>query len=498
MDTSMNTICTKQDDDIQTAMDTSTNHNADLQTAMDTSTNHNPDIQTATDTSTNHNADLQTATDTSIDKKNPEIDAATLTKQSLCKLPLWATIVSYIVGFLWVTCFVGKYDWMPDHGMITMFTGIFFLWAELALKSIPRPNKECWFWMACAIAIAIGMDIPRGMIEYKADTIEDHPMMEGWDYIALHCIAIYWILCRTGKLIDNKTGSMFILDGITGTIMAPFGGIPNRIKRIIYGIKEQNSTSGNLRSIGITILSIIFVIPVIALVIYLLGKADTTFGALSHNIISSFKFDSDTLARMICGVFVSSYFFSIMSSCVINKLPAFSGQKVRSTLESMRFLPAASSTIIYGIFIAIYLIFFGVQGSSRISALWGEIPGTLTAAEFARSGFFELCTVMAINFGLILAGSIFSKVPMRESRTIRTMAQILLSESILLAMTAASKLALYIDRFGFTTHRLLSFWGILALTCGCILSIVAIARNKSYFDKWIWFTVATFVPLCFF
>ena len=418
-------------------------------------------------------------------------------KQRLCKLPLWATIVSYIVGFLWVTCFVGRYDWMPEHGMITMFTGIFFLWAELSLKSIPRPNKECWFWMACAIAIAIGIDIPRPVYDAEMG-LSVPPMMEGWDYIALHCIAIYWILCRTGKLIDNKTGSMFILDGITGTLMAPFSGIPNRIKRIIYGIKDQNNTSGNLRSIGITILSIIFVIPVIALVIYLLGQADSTFGALNHNIISSIKFDSETLARMIFGVFVSSYFFSIMSSCVVKKLPAFSGQKVRSTLESMRFLPAASSTIIYGIFIAIYLLFFGVQGSSRISALWGEVPGTLTASEFARSGFFELCTVMAINFGLILAGAIFSKVPMRESRTIRTMAQILLSESILLAMTAASKLILYIDRFGFTSLRLLSFWGILALTFGCILSILAIAKNKSYFDKWIWFTVATFVPLCFF
>lgn len=105
---------------------------------------------------------------------------------------------------------------------------------------------------------------------------------------------------------------------------------------------------------------------------------------------------------------------------------------------------------------------------------------------------------MAINFGLILASSILSKVPFHQSRVLRTMTQILLSASILLAFTAASKLILYIDRFGFTPHRLLSFWAILILTSGCIFTNIAILRNKSYFEKWIWFSVATFVPLCFF
>ena len=414
-------------------------------------------------------------------------------KQRLCQIPLWATLVSYIVGFLWVTCIAARYAWMPQHGMITLFTALFFVWGELALKSIPRPNKECWFWMICAIAIAIGMDIPREMID-KAELVENHPLLDGWNYVALHIIAIYWMLCRSGKLIDNKTSSMIALDGLTGTVLAPISGIPNRIKRIIYGIKEIKSA----RSIGITILSILLVLPIIALVIHLLGKADSAFNDLFNQIIYSFKFDGDTFARFICGIFVSSYFFSILSSSVAREKPVFSGQSVRNTLETLRFLPEQSSAIVFGIFILIYLIFFGVQGSSRLSALWGEIPGTMTAAAFARSGFFELCAVMAINFGLILASSILSKVPFHQSRVLRTMTQILLSASILLAFTAASKLILYIDRFGFTPHRLLSFWAILILTSGCIFTNIAILRNKSYFEKWIWFSVATFVPLCFF
>ena len=425
----------------------------------------------------------------------PAIDA----KQRLSLIPLWATIVSYIVGFLWTTCMVAKYDWMPDHGMITLFTVIFFFWAEMAMKSIPRPGKECWFWMACAIAIAIGMDIPHGTyVDGKDDIWPVRPILGSWNYLALHGIAIYWILCRSGRLIDKKTSSMFILDVLTGAVIAPLRGIPNRIRRIVYGFKDPKSSSLNLRNITITLVSILLTLPVLAIVIHLLGKADNTFGNLIGSILSSFELDTETLIRFIYGVFVSGFIFSLMSSCVVWEKPIFSGEKIRNDLESLRILPIASGAIIYGIFISVYLLFFGVQGTQLIGAFLAEIPGDLTAAEYARSGFFELCIVTTINFGLIAANSILSKVQMRKNGVLRTMTMMLLIENILLAITAASKLILYIERFGFTTNRLLSFWAVLVLTCGCILSIIAIYDNKSHFSKWIWFSVATFVPLCYF
>ena len=420
-------------------------------------------------------------------------------KQRLSIIPLWATIVSYIVGFLWTTCMVAKYDWMPDHGMITLFTVIFFFWAEMAMKNIPRVGKECWFWMACAIAIAIGMDIPHGTyFDGTPDGGQIAPMLNGWNYLALHVIAIYWILCRSGRLIDNQTGSMFILDVITGALIAPTRGIPNRIKRIVYGVKESSSSALSLRNFTLTLFSILFALPVLAIVIHLLGRADNTFGDLIDSILSGFELDVETLIRFIHGVFVSGFIFSMMSSCVVWEKPVFSGERIRNTLESFRIFPIASGAIIYGIFISVYLLFFGVQGSHLIGAFHGEIPGDLTASAYARSGFFELCIVTAINFGLIAANSVLSKVQMRTSGVLRTMTMILLIENILLAITAASKLILYIERFGFTTNRLLSSWAVLVLTCGCILSIIAIYDNKSHFSKWIWFSAATFVPLCYF
>ncbi len=419
-------------------------------------------------------------------------------KQRLCRIPFWATLASYIVGFLWICCIFAQYEWMPDHGMITLFTIIFFAWAELSFKHIPRVGKECWFWMACAIAIAIGMDMPHGTYaDGKSDGMPIRPILGSWNYLVLHCTVIYWILCRSGKLIDLKTGTMFVLDAITGAVIAPLRGIPTRIKRIIYGLKDQNTSSINLRNLIITLIALVCILPVLALVIHLLGQADNAFGNLINRILSSYELDSETLGRFVFGIVVSGFIFSLMSSCVVWEKPVFSREIIQKKLESFRILPLSTGAIIYGIFISVYLLFFGVQGSHLLGAFFAEIPGQMTAAEYARSGFFELCLVSAINFGLI-AASVLSKVPRQKSRVLRTMTTILLVENFLLAITAASKLILYIERFGFTTNRLLSFWAVLVLSCGCILSIIANYDNKSHFDKWIWFSAATFVPLCYF
>ena len=71
-----------------------------------------------------------------------------------------------------------------------------------------------------------------------------------------------------------------------------------------------------------------------------------------------------------------------------------------------------------------------------------------------------------------------------------------MAESLLLAVTAASKLWLYIDRFGFTPRRLLSSWAVLVLAAGCVLAIASLRRPCRAAQKWIWFAAGSFALLC--
>ena len=101
---------------------------------------------------------------------------------------------------------------------------------------------------------------------------------------------------------------------------------------------------------------------------------------------------------------------------------------------------------------------------------------------------------MAINFCLIWLLSLFAK----QNRAGRWLQGVLMVQSIFLAVTAGAKLWLYISRFGFTPLRLLSAWGVIVLTAGCVLMLRTLATEKKSFRLWLYFAAVSFTALCFY
>ena len=147
-------------------------------------------------------------------------------------------------------------------------------------------------------------------------------------------------------------------------------------------------------------------------------------------------------------------------------------------------------------FIALYLLFFCVQAGHLFGAFYGNVPGSLTAAQYAREGFFQLCAVMAINIGLLAFAAKFTPIPVRNHGFLKGSSLVLLIQSLLLAVTAAARLWLYISRFGFTPKRLLGVWAVMVLAVGCALAMVNIFRPRKVIGKWILFAAGTFTVLC--
>jgi hypothetical protein len=116
------------------------------------------------------------------------------------------------------------------------------------------------------------------------------------------------------------------------------------------------------------------------------------------------------------------------------------------------------------------------------------LPENFTVAEYARQGFFELCKILALNFALFWLVYASSTIPVRENRPAKVISSILMIESVLFAVTALSKLVLYIDCFGFTPLRLQSFWLVCVLLIGCVLTMVSLWSGKKTMKLWIFFT----------
>ena len=124
------------------------------------------------------------------------------------------------------------------------------------------------------------------------------------------------------------------------------------------------------------------------------------------------------------------------------------------------------------------------------------LPVDFTVAEYARQGFFELCRVMALNFVLLWLVTRMSKPPVSERKVSLALCVTLLAESILFAVIALSKLALYIDCFGFTPLRLQSTWLALVLLAGCAAALYSLITGRRSCRAWMIFGAVTLSALC--
>ena len=116
-------------------------------------------------------------------------------------------------------------------------------------------------------------------------------------------------------------------------------------------------------------------------------------------------------------------------------------------------------------------------------------------AEYARQGFFSLCRVMAVNFALLWLVTRSGALQASLHQPTRILCTALLAESLLLAVIAASKLALYIDCFGFTPRRLQSAWLIAVLAAGCAAALYSLWSRKKSFRLWLLFSGVTLALL---
>jgi hypothetical protein len=120
------------------------------------------------------------------------------------------------------------------------------------------------------------------------------------------------------------------------------------------------------------------------------------------------------------------------------------------------------------------VVFIVSQLPYFFSAFAGQRPeGWQIYSEYARSGFFELCQIAAINLTLMTLANLLCKKPQRESRVLKILNCLLSLLTLLLIATAFSKMALYIGAYGLSIRRLLPclFMVFLAVVCGAVVAL---------------------------
>lgn len=363
---------------------------------------------------------------------------------------------------------------------VTAFTLVYC--ASLTIYLVKKGvhiQKSGWFWLAITALTGISFSLWA------------NNGLEPWRSLLLLGSAVYWVVCATGLTILGKTSNWIGLDALNGFLAIPFSNFSCQYMSLSFLSRNKKTQANQVLSIA---LGLIITLMVMAIVLPLLLKADSGgFTRITSGILTFFKDFKlgEYVFHAILAVPIAAYIFGLAAGCAHKRgFDVLKEDGTRKALYVFRVVPEATVYTLLGLLCSLYIVFIGSQFPYFFSAFVGQRPeGWQVYSEYARSGFFELCRIAAINLSILLIANVFRKradifksndaSPEAKSNILRapimlkTLNSLLAVLTLLLIATAMSKMFMYIGAYGLSMRRLLPclFMLFLAIICGGVIAL---------------------------
>lgn len=280
----------------------------------------------------------------------------------------------------------------------------------------------------------------------------------------LYCV--HYVCAGFGRA--RLPGEAFLLDAGKAIFLMPFSrfsGLPEVL------FQKKRSRFG--RTIGFILLGLLLAAVPTLIVFVLLLNSDGSFVRLIDSMLDRIfsllpTFDLSTLlVSLVVGILLAFYVFGHLLACGTHALGGgVSEETRRAVVVGCRFAPIAMVCAAVFPLLMLYLLFFVSQIPYYLGGFSGTLPEGLSYADYARSGFFELCAVALINAAMLCCMTLFTR---RETDRLPLLPRIM---SILLSLftvglisTAIAKMLMYVHTYGLTRRRIYTLWlmGFLAI-----------------------------------
>lgn len=359
---------------------------------------------------------------------------------------------------------------------LPIFALMFTALTELVNRGRARPG-ESWIWLGCLWLVTLS--VPLGRARVWGDEL---PLLFA------HLFAVWWLMSRSGRLMDGQSGPLLIFDGLNAFVLIPFKNFFLRLRTVWSGLSRwmKGERWGSLALSGAALLGALLLFAAAS---GLLMSADQGFARLMSGFagLFSFRLDGASVSSLLLSLPVGAWLFGLAAGSVREDPERLQrrGRELRSAAARLRRVSPGLLGLIMGLFCLLYLVFFLVQAQYLFGAFTRSLPEGFIVSQYARQGFFELCQVMTVNFLLLGLVGLLSAEPLPDSGWLKRLCALLLAESLLFALIAFSKLALYISCFGFTPLRLQSSWLVCVLAVGCVCALYSLLSSKKSFRPWL-------------
>lgn len=371
-------------------------------------------------------------------------------------------VLVFIIGFLFVRWVL--FTW--QGWSVTVFTlGYFAAITMYFRKKGIMIQGESWFWLAVTVLTGFSYALWNNL------------GLEPWRSLLMFFGAVYWVIITTGLPLLGKTSDYIGLDFLNGLLVIPFKNFDCQFKSFAFLGRRKRAATSQAFSIALGI-ALAFIVAV--LVLPLLIEADSGgFAKITATFNQYLQGVGNDVAELIFHIIIAiptaAYIFGLVAGSVLKRgISAIKKDDLEKNLSSLRLLPAATVYTLLGLVCGLYLVFILSQLPYFFSAFAGERPdGWLVYSEYARRGFFELCTIAAINLSLLTAANVMGKKQRQDSPALKMFNALLAFLTVVLIATAFSKMGLYISAYGLSVRRLLPsvFLLFLAVICGGVIAL---------------------------
>lgn len=416
-------------------------------------------------------------------------------------------VYSFILSYLYVDKFFYLSDMYRGPGTIVflaLFALGFVIWNEAVMYlqklegryEVAKSSRiEARFWEVILVLLAVFNHLGVG---------------DELTTFIMHCVVVYMVLAGTGKLFHRESSIYLPGDLINGFFRTPFMNFVERIRiikdAIFHSIESREDDETKKRiSPAVVFGSIGFIIVAISTFVFvfgLLSDVDPMFQEAYVKINDFFaKIDIFWIAQKFPNFIISIFVGAYLSGLFMGSLRQGDGFERRlsnaidANYKKIKVLPAALFYAVCAVYILMYVIFIASQARLLFSGFLGILPEEFTASRYARDGFDQLAVVIIINFLGLAIMRLLSKKSVVDSKLTAGGGIALMATSFMFAAISASKIILYISRFGYTVLRTLSLWACFVLAAGTILECVNICTSKKTFKWWMYISAASYIVM---
>ena len=195
-------------------------------------------------------------------------------------------------------------------------------------------------------------------------------------------------------------------------------------------------------------------LALLAVLVPVLASADALFAAATADLRAfvSLHF-TDAVWKALLASVMTPFLFGLLYSLRRPTPLKRTGAAARGGVDGLGF------AIVLAAVAALYLLFLGVQSAGLFGGAEYLAQKGLSYAEWARSGFFQMVGVTVVNLTLLLAAVQWSRREGGAWRAVRLLSALLTAESLLLLLSAAWRMTLYVDVYGLSFKRCMTYWG---------------------------------------